>query len=117
MDIGGILPRRFLTRSRTIGNDETVWCGIDIRDVLTRLCESNAIILGIESVTFPWEGSGPRVEAISDASNDILAWQKCLSREAIVRLSRERAIADIERTVPNPYGDDVWYCVVADLAS
>ena len=75
-----------------------------------------AIILGVESVVFPWAGSGPGVEAICDTSTSVKVRQARLRPEEAL-VSREKAIADIERNVKNPFGDDIWYCLTVKVTT
>ena len=107
------VPRHFRARARTIGNDELVWCGNDIREVLDAFVSADAIILGVESVIFPDGGENPQVEAISDTCADIRAWQETKNRTEVLELAKQRVISDIERNVADPYRADVWYCVTA----
>jgi hypothetical protein len=113
MDTDSLVPENLRSNARVIAGGEIAWRGTDIREVLLALRDRQAIILGIESVVFPWAGSGPQVEAIGDNSDDHEIWVTNPDAD-IVQLAYEKTIQDIERNVPNPYGDDVWYIVVAN---
>lgn len=109
-DLPDSISTEFHKNARIIGN-EIAWRGDDIKSVLEQMGRAGVAILGLESVRYR-HGKGPYVESISDASSDVRKWQTSEPWERCIALSIERSIFDIERTVKNPYGDDVWYFVV-----
>jgi hypothetical protein len=115
-DYAKLVPERFRARSRSIGANEVVWRGPDIIEVLDALCDRGAVILGVESVAFPWAGSGPQVQVICDTSTSVKVRQ-AVSQTDKAWLSREKAVADIERNVRNPFGDDIWYCLTVKVTT
>jgi hypothetical protein len=102
-------PRK---NAKVIGN-EIAWRGDDIIVVLKELSAAQVAVLGLESVVFPAAESGPLVEAISDSSDQLSEWRKSESWERCCDHALRRSVADIERNIPDPYRDDVWYIITA----
>lgn len=105
------ISAEFRRNARMAPNNEVAWRGTDIKAVLNELGNAGAAILGLESVRFQ-RGEGPYVEAISNSSIALQEWHLSEPWKRCIVRSIERSILDMERTVKNPYADDVWYIVV-----
>ncbi|HEY2476300.1 MAG TPA: hypothetical protein VGI19_16045 [Candidatus Cybelea sp.] len=116
MNIEDRISPAFRRNAKIIGGDEIAWRGTDIVAVLNEIVRAGAVILGLESVVFQNGSSAPMVDAISDCSMWLPRepdepWEHYADR------TLARSISDIERNVPNPYGNDVWYIVASEQHS
>ena len=115
LNVETIVSPAFRKNAKVIGNGEIAWRGTDIRAVLEEIVRSGAAILGMESVIFRSALSGPMVEAISDSSRVLERWRNAEPWKWYVQRTLRQSIFDIERNLSNPYGEDIWYIVVASM--